>query len=107
MATKAQAVAELKRLGFELDESVTSFDRCNGFAATFDPIGRVSIGGDCRGCFEFNYTASASEFWQQVIDRAREEAPFLAACPMLPGECDFHDAEEETWPLPTTRSSQC
>lgn len=95
MTTKTQAIAELKRLGFELDEDVTSYNRLNGFATTFDPIGRVSIAGECRGCHEFNYTATASEFWQQVIDRAREEAPLLEPCPLPVGECDMHDPGDE------------
>lgn len=95
MTTKAQAIAELKRLGFELDESVTDYSRLNGFATTFDPIGRNSIAGECRGERLFDYTATAAEFWAEVVDRARELAPLLEPCPHAIGECDMHDELEE------------
>jgi hypothetical protein len=91
MTTKAQAIAELERLGFRLDETVTSYSRLNGFATTFDPIGRKCIAGDCRGEHLFDYTATAAEFWAEVAERARELAPLLEPCPFAVGECDYHD----------------
>jgi hypothetical protein len=93
MATLAQCRAELRKLGLQLDESVSGWTARDGGAATIDPIGRMSIGPDCRGQFVFNYTASASEFWQEVIDEARDIAPTLCPCPQPVGECEFHDDE--------------
>lgn len=91
MATKAQAEAELAKLGFQLDPEATYYDRLHGHHAVIDPAGRKSIAGECRGHVVFDYTAKAAAFWDEVIAEARGLAPLLADCPHPAGECDMHD----------------
>ena len=93
MATKAQAVAILKTLGFELDPD-TGRAPDAGWFGNIDCIGRMCVSGDCCGRVVYNYTCTASEFWDEVIEEAREMAPFIGPCPYPKGECDFHDSRE-------------
>lgn len=88
--TKQQAIKELDNLGMELDESVTG--RIGGsWSATIDAKGRNSFAGECMGQCVHNYTATSDQFWQEVIDRAKEHAGTIEPCPHPVGECDFHD----------------
>ena len=94
MTTKSQAVRELSKLGFHFDESVTC--RIGGtWIATIDVIGRRTIEGDCRGIALCDQTATASEFWGECVQRAREMSEYLGDCPHPAGECDFHDCVTE------------
>jgi hypothetical protein len=89
MATKAQAIATLKTLGFELDPDTGRVgDEWHG---NIDCIGRKCVSGDCGGRAIFNYTCTAAEFWDEVIQEAHEMSPYLEPCPHAEGECDFHD----------------
>jgi hypothetical protein len=93
LATRKQAEARLAELGFRLDPDSGSRPGM-GHSATLDPIGRMAIGPDCRGDVIYDFTKSASAFWDEVIERAREIAPLLAPCPCEGGECEFHDPED-------------
>ena len=93
MATRQQAERQLGKLGFTLDPDSGRAPNM-GHNATIDPARRMSISGDCRGDVIFDYTAPASAFWQEVIDRAKELAPYLDDCPHPEGECDYHDPED-------------
>jgi hypothetical protein len=95
MATRRQAERELRKLGFELDPDVSGRSP-NGFGltATFDPLGRMSLNGECRGTVIFDYTESASAFWDEVIEEGLKAAKLLTPCPEDPGCCEFHDAEQ-------------
>lgn len=97
MATRQQAERELRKLGFQIDPDSGKSETL-GWWATIDPIGRESIQGECRGVPVVNFTATASEFWDEVILRAKENAPLLAPCPEDPGCCEFHDDELECCP---------
>lgn len=90
MSTRAQAVARLAALGFELDPDSDWQRAPTGGAATIDAIGRNTVDGECRGQFVFDYTASRAEFWQMVIDEA-EGLPAPTPCPCAAGTCEFHD----------------
>lgn len=94
MTTRTQATAQLRKLGFEFDENVTGKI---GFTwmATIDAIGRNSLFGDCRGIAVIDFTATASEFWSKCVHEAREHVRELMPCPHAPGECEFHDGQEE------------
>ena len=92
MATRQQAERKLQELGFQLDPD-SGKSEISGWWATIDPIGRVSIQGECRGVAVANFTATSSEFWDEVIERAAESAPFLGPCPFEVGDCEFHDIE--------------
>lgn len=94
MATRAQAEAELAKLGLRLDPDCTTYDRHNGFHAVIDPVGRRSFAGDCRGHVVHDFTAKGSVFWAEVIAEARGLADTLSDCPLPAGECDFHDGED-------------
>jgi hypothetical protein len=93
MATKAQAVARLAQLGFELDAAVSGWTKAQGGTATIDASGRNQVDGECRGAFVFDYTAPASEFWAEVIATA-EGLPKPTPCPEPEGTCEFHDFNE-------------
>jgi len=93
MSAPATTRRALHALGLVLDEDVSSWSKRDGGMATIDALGRNSFGGECRGHVVFDYTASRSEFWQMVLDEAREIAPTLCPCPHPIGECEFHDAE--------------
>lgn len=94
MASKAQARRELAKLGLELEEGAGK-QSDGSMHAIIDAVGRKSFGGDCRGHVVYDYTASAAEFWDEVIDEARGLAPTLCDCPHPAGECDFHDYQDE------------
>lgn len=91
MITKQKAKKELDKLGMGLDEAVSGRSLNGDWAATIDAKGRNSFGGDCMGQCVCNYTATADEFWQEVMDRAKEHAGDIEPCPHPVGECDFHD----------------
>jgi hypothetical protein len=96
MATRRQAEQELRKLGFQLDPAVSGKSPDGmGHAATFDPVGRMSLNGECRGTVIYDYTESASAFWDEVIEEARKASKFLTPCPEDPGCCEFHDADED------------
>lgn len=97
MATRQQAERELEKLGFRLDPDSGKTPYL-GWQATIDPYGRVSISGECRGIAVVEGSMSGPDFWQVVIDTAKEFAPYLGPCPEAPGCCEFHDEELE--PLP-------
>ena len=91
MATLAQVRKRLKELNLELDEDVSYWARETGGNATIDTIGRMTIDGDCRGHYVYDYTATRAEFWQLVLDEAEHVAETLSPCPHPVGECEFHD----------------
>lgn len=93
MTTLAQARAELSKLGLALDDTVSGWTRRDGGMATIDPVGRMSLGGECRGHVVADYTAPAADFWADVVREARDIAPTLSPCPHPLGECEFHDEE--------------
>lgn len=95
--TRQDAERQIAPLGFTLDDAAGKSPGL-GWSATIDPVGRVSISGDCRGIAVVDGAASASDFWALVVSEAREAAPYLGPCPCPPGDCDFHDVEEEPRP---------
>jgi hypothetical protein len=92
MATRQQAERELARLGFQLDPDSGKSETL-GWWATIDPVGHMSIGGECKGRPVANFTATASEFWDEVISEAREIAPLLTPCPCVTDGCEYHAGE--------------
>jgi hypothetical protein len=62
-----------------------------GWDACIDAVGRKSFRGECRGVVVWDDTATAHEFWTQVVERAREAAADIEECPHPIGKCEFHD----------------
>lgn len=91
MATLPQAKKQCAAHGFEIDESVSNWNAMQGGRATIDPIGNNSLWGECRGIVIFDFTATRAEFWQMVIDAARENADSLTPC--VSHDCEFHYSE--------------
>ena len=88
---KSKAIGILKSLGFQMDPEVTG-KFGDTWMCTYDPIGRMSISGDCRGtaC----WSLKASDLWDEVVELASTEAKYLEPCPHDIGKCYFHDVEE-------------
>ena len=91
MASKQMALNFLKRCGFELDED-TFFAGRTGYQGTIDPVGKMSILGDCRGIACAAHDAPS--FWAQVIEEAAKNAPFLEPCPD-PEHCEMHGPDSD------------
>lgn len=91
MATKAQAVRELKKRGMILDDYAgKQIDQ--SWNAIIDLEGRKSFSGSCTGIVVFQFSDKvASEFWDEVIEEAKEHAPYIEDCPHPVGQCEFHD----------------
>lgn len=62
--------------------------------ATIDATGRNSFNGDCMGYCVADFTATASAFWQMVIDEASDHVGEIEPCPHPVGECEFHDEQD-------------
>lgn len=88
MATRQQAERELAKLNLELDPDNSGKMPLGGFCVVIDAKGNFSFNGECRGHVVMDYTAPASQFWQEVINEGRELAPLLKPC--LDSDCDLH-----------------
>lgn len=79
------AERRLAALGFEIDWSVTG--PAEGYwSGTIDPIGRMSICGDCFG--PVVHGDNAADWYRNAIAEAEGHAGTLVPC-TDPG-CDFH-----------------
>lgn len=84
---KSRAEAILAKLGFQIDWFVTGKDSVSGsWVGTIDPIGSMSIGGECRG--QFVEGENASDFYNNAIQEAETLAKYLEPC--TDPECDMH-----------------
>jgi hypothetical protein len=82
--TSKVVAARLADMGFAYDESVTC--KTHYWAGTIDPIGAVSIGGECRGVAVSGNTRA--EMDAEALEQATMLAPLLAPC--TDPECDMH-----------------
>lgn len=85
MATKAQALAVAKRLGFELDKSVSGRTGM-WFAATFDHPTHMDVDG-CHSIHECDIEASV--VWADCIERMLDAHPRMEPCD--DPECEYHE----------------
>lgn len=83
---KQTAIKRLRAAGFEIDWSVTGRGE-SGYFGTIDPIGGMSINGDCRGCVIL--ADSADEFYSLAVQEAESLSGDLSLCDKE--DCDFHD----------------
>jgi len=83
MTSKATA-KKLASLGFKYDEDVTC--RTYYWSGTIDPIGKMSIGGECAGLAVSGNTRA--EMDAEAIERAQEMSHMLTPC--NDPECDMH-----------------
>lgn len=85
--TRANTIKRLQQLGFEFDWSVTGKAPESGmWSGTIDPVGAMSIGGECRGCVVTGDTAG--EMYFDAIKEAETNARYLQPC--TNPECDMH-----------------
>ena len=82
--TAKTIVKKLADLGFCYDESVTY--RTYYWAGVIDPIGCMSIGGECRGIAVSGDTRA--EMDAEALEQARLLAPLLEPC--TDADCDMH-----------------
>lgn len=89
-ATKARAMALIKRYGFVIDASVSGkIGDC--YMLTIDHPTH-SIGGDCRSIHICDYGSGADSpalcAWREAVERLEAEGPLLEPCD--DPDCDFH-----------------
>lgn len=87
---RRQAITRLAKAGFEIDWTVTGRHE-DGYSGTIDPIGRMSINGDCRGCVILAETAA--QFYDRAVTEAESLTGNLSLCTQRP--CDHHDEVDE------------
>lgn len=97
---RAQAEKKLAALGFEIDWNVTGSDG-RGFSGTIDPIGRLSICGDCFGP-SLQDCDSAAEFYRLAIQEAKSHVGSLVICNKP--DCDMHSELPPAGPIEFTHA---
>jgi len=91
MTSKITAT-KLAKLGFAYDEDVTGRNPVWGdWNGTIDPIGKMSIGDECKGLVVWGSTRAAMD--ANALERAAEVAPFLRPC--TDPHCDMHSSWSE------------
>lgn len=82
---RAAAERKLAALGFEIDWNVTG-PSPDGWAGVIDPIGRMSICGDCFGPSIDG--ANAAEWYTNAVAEAEGHTGTLVPC--TDRDCDYH-----------------
>ena len=89
--TSKVVAAKLAKLGFAYDETVTGRDPVWGeWQGTIDPIGKMSIGSECRGVVVSGSTRREMDALAEL--EAETLSKFLQPC--TDPECDMHREEE-------------